>query len=226
MAQIETGGLPTVNPTKKYPNEYNVCGCGNLKKKQSNWCAKCRHLAKRSPANAAVILVNGVRCRLIPLTQGKHARINESDYGRVSLIEWYAIKQHGAFYAGSQISDENGKKVQISMHRWILNASPEVEVDHIDGDGLNNTRANIRIAKHKDNAKNRKLHRNNTSGYKGVSWHKRSQMWMAYITSDKKRRHLGYFFDLDEAARVYNAAASALHGTFARPNSLKSSICE
>jgi len=102
------------------------------------------------------------------------------------------------------------------MHRVIL---PDAEeVDHINGNGLDNRRANLRPATGIENRRNRRRSRKNTSGYAGVSWDKVNRKWYAYITADGRMRALGRFDTAEEAALARDRAALELHGEFARLN--------
>ena len=103
-------------------------------------------------------------------------------------------------------------RIIFLMHRGYL---PD-EIDHIDGNGLNNDVENLRAATRSQNGSNRGTQTNNTSGFKGVSWHKTSNKWQAVIKFDGKQRHLGYFDTPDAAHEAYKAAAKRLHGEFAR----------
>lgn len=94
---------------------------------------------------------------------------------------------------------------------------PNGEVDHINGDTSDNRINNLRDATKSENMRNRALHSNNTSSIKGVSWRKDVKKWSAQIYVDRKQIHLGYFDDMEEAARVRAAAAAKYHGEFARP---------
>ena len=101
-----------------------------------------------------------------------------------------------------------------------MKAPNGLQVDHIDGDVLNNQKSNLRICTQQENAKNRKINKNNTSGIKGVSKTKRkewrSKTWQAIIGADGKNTHLGYFYTAEEAGRAYKKAAKELYGDFAR----------
>jgi len=111
----------------------------------------------------------------------------------------------------------NGKSYQL--HRLLADAfipNPENKpcVDHIDGNKQNNCLSNLRWATHAENSWNRKKRKDNTSGYTGVSFHKRDGKWQAYIRVDGKRKHLGSFDTPEEAAAVYREAARELYGEF------------
>jgi hypothetical protein len=93
---------------------------------------------------------------------------------------------------------------------------PDHAIDHINGDALDNRIANLRCATPSQNQHNKRRPANNTSGVKGIYWHKRRQRWCARATVGGKTVHFGYFKDIDEACRVYEAKVCELHGEFAR----------
>lgn len=102
------------------------------------------------------------------------------------------------------------------MHREIMNVSnPEISVDHIDGNPLNNQRSNLRTCTHAQNICNSKLNSKNTSGYRGVTWHTGAKKYMAYIRHNYKMYNLGLFETAEEAALARNEKAVKLHGEFA-----------
>jgi len=106
-----------------------------------------------------------------------------------------------------------------SAHRiiWAMHtgAWPDKHIDHVDGDPSNNRIENLREATHTENAWNRGAQENNTSGYKGVYWHKHKQKWVARIYKNRKQHHLGYFTCPKEAHAAYCKAAKELHGEYA-----------
>lgn len=108
----------------------------------------------------------------------------------------------------------------LLAHRiiWFLHygAWPECGIDHVNGDPSDNRISNLRLASQAENSRNTRRSRNNTSGHKGVSWHKQRQRWRATIMVDYRAKHLGLFDSTDEAALAYRRAAAQLHGAFAR----------
>lgn len=156
----------------------------------------------------------------IPLTRGFVAVVDDEDYQRLSVHPWHAnVKNHGRVYAERFSRHPDGRKTSIRMHREILGAPPGVDVDHRDRDGLNNRRANLRLATNSQNRANSKKRADGvTSPYRGVHLHKRLGKWAAQIRVDGDHRHLGVFAAAEDAARVYDAAAFAAWGDFARLN--------
>lgn len=102
------------------------------------------------------------------------------------------------------------------MHRVILSAPDGSYVDHVSGDGFDNRKANLRVATLSQNQHNARVRNDSRSGVKGVAWHKGRQMWHAQIRLNGKRKHLGYFALLDDAAEAYRLASKDLHGSFSR----------
>lgn len=197
------------------------CGCGattkNAKKTDSGHgyrkdhprrFAYGHHVAGGRISRPAPSLNSGTRA--IQLTQGKFAIVDEADFEVLSQWSWCAKWDGWNWYAESY-SAPNGKRTAARMHQFLVGSG----TDHIDGDGLNNTRANLRPATSSQNACNRGVSAANKSGFKGVSWHKRVKKWQAQIKHSGKVTCIGYFDDAKEAALAYNAAAQELFGIFA-----------
>jgi len=159
--------------------------------------------------------------REIPLTQGKMALVDDRDFEWLSQWKWCACKGRTTYYAirGWQ---QNGKMRIVQMHRAILNPHSGIEADHINGDGLDNRRTNLRTCTSSQNHANSRKRANCSSLYKGVSWYKRKRKWYSCISVKGRTRALGYFDDEQEAARVYNHAAISVFGEFARLNNIRS----
>lgn len=154
----------------------------------------------------------------IPLSQGKIALVDDDMYDRLSQFIWYATRIRHHWYAVRGVRLPSGKRGKQFMHRSILSLPPGIRVDHKDGDGLNNTRDNLRPATTQQNGFNRRLSSNSTSGYKGVSWHKSNSKWWATIMKDGRTIYLGMFNTARDAAHAYDMAALELYGDFARLN--------
>lgn len=109
-------------------------------------------------------------------------------------------------------------KDKVLLHRLLLKAQKGQVVDHKDGNPLNNTLSNIRFCTQAENSKNQKIKKNNTSGYKGVYFDKRSNRFVARVKHNYKSYFAGHFESAREGAKAYNNLANKLHGKFARLN--------
>jgi hypothetical protein len=156
--------------------------------------------------------------RLIPLTQGKFAKVDDADYPRLATWSWFARQGESGIWYAARTEREGDYQGQVSMHREILGVSEDVAVDHKDGDGLNNQRENLREATKTQNGQNRGKNRNSKSRYKGVSWATRESKWFAQIQIDGKKKWLGYCETELEVAQLYDSYASTKFGAFARLN--------
>lgn len=159
----------------------------------------------------------------ITLTKGQTTIIDDEDRDLCDL-GWRCIgSKDDGYYAGRTIK-HNEKPFTARLHRIILGRVlgrelkpyPHELVDHVDGDRLNNRRSNLRLANFSTNGMNRKRSSSNTSGYKGVSWHKHKRRWQAKIKLNGKTTHLGYFYSAKRAHSAYCLAAEQYHGEFAR----------
>ena len=123
--------------------------------------------------------------------------VNSIGYGRV--------KVGGKHYAAHRIS-------------WALThgSFPDSEIDHVNGDSADNRLVNLRLATRSENQCNRTTHKNNTSGHKGVTWNSGMGKWVARCAVNGKRKHIGYFNDVADAASAYKQAAADMHGDFFR----------
>jgi hypothetical protein len=153
----------------------------------------------------------------IVLNNGMITVVDDADYHLVNDRHWYAfVDKRGYIYARGKIK-RDGKWVAELMHRVIMSATPAVVVDHEDGKTLRNLRHNLRCCSRGQNACNRhKVF--GESIYKGVWWNRQLEKWQAAVVKDRKRHHVGVFFDELEAAWAYDELAMVLHGEFARLN--------
>ena len=156
--------------------------------------------------------------RLIALTQGYIARVSVNDYEDLSRWNWNPFKSsrgNKIVYA-QRVANSGGKRKRVFMHKQIF---PQwEEIDHIDGNGLNNTRENLRDCMHSQNGANRSYNSNNTSGYKGVFFHVRDNYWFSVIGINGRQKWLGKCADAIDAAKKYDRAALAAFGKFAVTN--------
>jgi hypothetical protein len=185
--------------------------------------------------DAAVLAIPGYRPRLnfpakpdvtpgahgVQLSDGQWALVDEADAEFVSRFLWQATgnKSSTTTYVKRTCHGADGVAFDIKLHRELLGiADPDIDVDHINGNGLDNRRQNLRACDSAQNMHNARMSRNNTSGFKGVSWHGKSSKWRATITLKRKHICVGLFRDKVEAARAYDKAAVELYGEFARTN--------
>lgn len=141
----------------------------------------------------------------IQLTQGRVATVDDADYDALAVRSWC--------YSGGYAWAKINRKKQ-SMHRFLMDDPKGMDIDHVNGNGCDNRRCNMRLATRAENNMNR--HTSNrkfptSSKFTGVRWHKRDQRW--YVALGKQ--HLGCFVSETEAAEAYDFAASEQYGEFA-----------
>lgn len=153
----------------------------------------------------------------VPLSQGKVAIIDDCD-AHLLRFRWHAQRQGLNWYARRLLLRSEGHFARF-MHREILGVSDRsVEVDHVNGDGLDNRRSNLRSATRQQNAANQRKPSTNTSGFKGVTWHAKLGKWRASLMARGHRHYLGLHATAEAAARAYDAAAVVHFGEFASLN--------
>jgi len=158
----------------------------------------------------------------IPLTN-KYKReifalVDDEDYEKLSVFTWNFYEHKNKTYA-VRTDRSTGRQIPIRMHRVIMEVDdPKVLIDHMDRNGLNNQKSNLRKCSNKKNCANRKSHNNATSKYLGVYLRKDTNKWRVEGTSDGKRFNIGSFFDETEAAKAYDKWAKEYHGEFANLN--------
>jgi len=154
----------------------------------------------------------------IPLTRGRVALVDDADRELVEASgPWYPCPSNKTTYAMANVRRDDGGRTTLSMHRLLVPTADRV--DHINGDGLDNRRANLRAADRIENGRN--MRPRGPSGFKGITFRKppwRGKPWHARISYDGKLHHLGCFDSPEEAARAYDAAAIQHFGEFARLN--------
>lgn len=153
----------------------------------------------------------------IPLSRGEEAIADEQDLHIVSGHNWSTQRKRNTSYA---MRNENidGKNACIYLHREIAKAKEGDIVDHINRNGLDNRRGNIRIATFSQNKCNSKLQKNNVSGYRGVYWRRDREKYQAQIQINGVKIRLGNFKSIDEAHEAYKAASLKYHGEYGRAN--------
>lgn len=158
----------------------------------------------------------------IKLTKGYVALVDNEDFESVSKIKWSVIIQSsGRCEAMGNIGYGRKNTDPIRMHTLIMNPPKGMTIDHINHNALDNRKSNLRICTNRQNNRNKKAPSNNTSGFKGVVWHKGGNKWMAQIRIDNDEHlYLGLFKDKIAAAKAYNEAALKHHGEFAFLNEI------
>lgn len=148
----------------------------------------------------------------ILLTRGAVAFVDDEDYPTLSKFNWHVS---GSGYASRNLPVKNGRSGQESMHRLLMRLmkGDSREVDHIDGNKLNNQKNNLRICRRHENQRNKSVRKDNKIGFKGVVASKRK--FKSYISVSGKTKYLGCFKTPEEAHEVYCLAADLLYGEFA-----------
>jgi hypothetical protein len=160
-----------------------------------------------------------VRPAEIALPSGDVTVVDEADLPIVTGYRWRAYRRAGdrTVYVRAEI--RHGRRTRtVPLHRFLLNAPPRLLVDHRDHDGLNNTRSNLRLCTFSQNAANMVLLNQNTSGYKGVTYHRQIGKWQAAIKVQGRNHYLGVYADPLQAAAAYDRAAVEAFGEFALIN--------
>lgn len=212
------------------PYGYCHCGCGqktticrqnqtgrDSKRGEPNkWIARHHMRVLRGPEEAQPFKIDGIYCRLLPLTSGYHAIVWESDYIWLCGWAWTIKKTNNGIYARADARD--GTQRKLYMHRLILGLDfgEPYQGDHWNGCTLDNRQSNLRPATELQNHQNSKRPVTNTSGYKGVRWRADFKKWQASIKVNKKYVHLGVFDTAEAAFAAYCVAAERFHGEFAR----------
>ena len=145
----------------------------------------------------------------------KKVLIDSDDIEKVKAHTWFVNKHRDIFYVRTHATINNVRTL-LRLHRFIMDARPGEIVDHINGNGLDNRKCNLRICSLQENNHNCKKPRHNTSGYKGVYWHKLCKKWGAQIRVNKKELHLGLFDTKEKAYDAYCEASKKYHGEFGR----------
>lgn len=150
----------------------------------------------------------------IPLSRGLAALVDDADVDLLLRTSWYAIPGSYTWYAARGVRRHDGRWTTQLMHK-VLTGWPRT--DHINGQGLDNRRANLRPATTAENVSNMRKHRG-SSRFKGVCWSRREQRWRATIELDGRQAYLGVFREEEAAAQAYDAAARNHFGQFAALN--------
>jgi hypothetical protein len=139
------------------------------------------------------------------------AIVDDEDLEKVSCFNWSVLINYRNVYAVRNVNKKN-----IYLHSLILNS--DKPIDHINGNGLDNRKSNLRLITVQQNSANSKIRIDNSSGFKGVTWNKNANKWQAQIRNKYKRIYIGLYNTPKEAAKAYNDKAVDLHGEYARLN--------
>lgn len=147
----------------------------------------------------------------IQLTQGKVALVDDEDFEELNRFKWFAHNNHGYTFYAMRTVDEKA----VRMHRVVLGVTKGQIIDHIDGNGLNNQKSNLRVStKCQNNSHLLKKNPRNTSGYRGVYPNRKNKSWIAQISFENNQVYLGSFKTPEEAAKVFDKKAKELFGEF------------
>jgi hypothetical protein len=141
---------------------------------------------------------------------GRVALVDDRDFGRLRRVAWGVVPVRGSV----DVYAKTGRSTY--MHHLVIGKRSGFEIDHIDGNRLNNTRANLRHVTHSQNIINSKVRSDSTSGVSGVAWLSTKKRWQATIMTSGKRKHLGTFRVKADAVRARRDAESLHHGEYAR----------
>lgn len=171
------------------------------------------HGTRERRSESRQVIVDGVQCRTVPLTQGQVAIVDEEDYERATVHLWFAHwnKNIRGYYARCSIGGR-----LVGLHSFILGDLGGLLPDHVNGDSLDNRRCNLRPATHSENQCNTKTYTSNRTGFRGVHQHSQTGAYVAQISFQRKTHHLGCFKTAEGASKRYEEKRAELHGQFKR----------
>ena len=161
----------------------------------------------------------------IDISTPKHpdtfALVDDEDYERINKYKWTPTNCNHKIYVQRKIYIKGFTDLTLLMHREIMRYVGGKEIDHINGNTLDNRKENLRRCTHSQNSMNKPKPTNNISGYKGVYFSKQKNKWHAEIRKEHKKHHIGFFINKIEAAKAYNQKALELFGEYAHLNIIK-----
>ena len=156
----------------------------------------------------------------IKLTRGRFAIVDDDDYEMLKKHSWHCLEIHteGKYYAGTTVRITKQKQYSLKMHRYImgLKRGDGKLIDHINNDGLDNRKKNLRIVSYSENNKNRSVGKNNTTGSKGIYLEKQTGKYKVQINNNGIRHYLGKYSTIDEAKQVRALKEKELYGKYSR----------
>ena len=155
---------------------------------------------------------------LIALGHWRYAIVDTEDLRRLSRFRWCTSKKSKKSSKPLIYAHRNDGDKAVYMHREVLSVDGSQEIDHINGNTLDNRKANLRVCTRRQNAQNLRKRKGYRSRFKGVCWSKNTGKWRARIDHSVKQIHLGYFESESEAAKAYDKKAKELFGEFAHLN--------
>lgn len=155
--------------------------------------------------------------RDLVLPNGMVAQVDDEDYDAVAAHNWHARRRGHVFYVRRNVRRPDGAKTKQYLHRFVM--GPGRAIDHVDGNGLNNQKSNLRFATDSQNQANRHhLPPTKSSRFRGVTYHRGINRWQASIKVRGQSIYLGCFESETDAAAAYDRAALTHFGEFARTN--------
>jgi hypothetical protein len=167
------------------------------------------------PRKVRPIRIEG-KVAYVPLTQGYEAVIDAVDAPLVSGWNWCAGVKRPDLVYGMRTDRSGVRQKTIMLHRQIMGFPELYQIDHVNGNPLDNRRCNLRLATASQNQHNQRIRCDNTSGFKGVSWYPNYKKWLATICFKGRSHNLGYFETPEAAHAAYCEASARLHGEFGR----------
>lgn len=146
----------------------------------------------------------------IKINKGFVVLIDKENLNKIMNMKWYVVKK-GSIYYAAHTYYYKGKSKRLYMHRYLMDeTNPKIHVDHINGNGLDNRKLNLRSVTAIENGRNRGKQSNNKSGYKGVYWNKQKNKWHSVLRHMGKKIHLGFYDDAKSASESYYKKAKEI----------------
>jgi hypothetical protein len=168
----------------------------------------------------ALVIHENPNCKMIPLTQGLFTLVDKDQYEYLNQFKWYAKWCNNTFYVCRNTPKNNSKnRTTLSMHRQVMGFPKGLEIDHIDNNGLNNIKTNLREATRKENSHNSISRKNHTTDFKGVCWKQTNKKYQAQsVDLNGKKKYLGLYDNPVIAALAVDDYNLKIFGKFAKLN--------